>query len=258
VTQAPRLDLSRPRDVGGLLGDGLQLYLRNFGTFVSIAAAVVIPVQVIVAGVGLEQVTSGYDGSPPLAEVAVPAVVGYVVTAPLVAAMIIHALLSAAEGQAPSAGRSIMAGLDVFTPLFLAVLLAAAGISVGIALLVLPGIYLRVRWYFVAQSVVIDGRRGPDALRRSGELVRGTWWRVFAITLLVELIAALPAALIQQPLAVAAEAADRAVFSLAGSIIAQLVATPFIAIVGTLLYFDLTARRAGTAPPPVPPPPQRP
>jgi hypothetical protein len=40
-------------------------------------------------------------------------------------------------------------------------------------LFILPGVYLAVRWYFVPQAVVIDGARGPAALTRSGQIVRG-------------------------------------------------------------------------------------
>lgn len=250
----PRLDLSRPRDLGQLVSDGFTLYLRHFGIFVAIAAAVVIPVEVIVSGIGLEQITSGFDEDPTVAETAIPLAVSYLVTTPLITGMIIYALLQAAGGQVPSTRGSITAGLDVFAPVFLAVIIAAAGIAAGLFVFILPGVYLAVRWYFVAQAVVIDGRRGPDALARSGELVRGQWWRVFGIAIVVNILVAIPAALVGLPLSLAAEQADRAVFGLAGSILAQLVTVPFVAIVGTLFFFDLSTRKAGSVPSPVAPP----
>lgn len=252
---APRLDLSRPRDLGALISDGVGLYFRHFGVFVAIAAAVVIPVEVIVSGIGLEQITSGYDDDVSVEETAIPFAVQYLVTAPLIIGMTIHALLRAAGGEAPSSRASIAAGLDVFAPIFGAVILAAAGIALGLFVFILPGVYLAIRWYFVAQAVVIDGRRGPDALRRSGELVSGQWWRVLGVVAVVNLVVIIPAAVVGLPLSLAAEEADRAVLGLAGSILAQLVTVPFIAIVGTLLFFDLSARKAGRVPSPVPPPP---
>jgi hypothetical protein len=257
VTAAPRLDLSRPRDVGALLGDGFRLYFAHFGTFVLIAAAVVIPANVIVSGVGLEQLTSGYDQDLDTGELAVPFAVSYLVTAPLVAAMTIHALLQAAAGEMPGTRRAISAGLDAFAPVFPAVLLAAAGVALGLLLFIVPGIYLAVRWYFVPQAVVIDRRRGVDALQRSGELVTGSWWRVFGIGLLITLIATL-AGFVTLPLSLVAEEVDRAVIALAGTIIAELITAPFVAIVATLLYFDLSSRRTGRVPAPVPPGPGAP
>lgn len=252
MSAGPRLDLSRQRDVGALLGDALRLYFGHFGTFVLIAAAVVIPANVIVSGIGLEQLTAGYDASPGTAELAIPFAVTYLVTTPLVTAMTIHALLQAAAGEAPGTRRSIAAGLDAFAPVFPAVLMAAAGVALGLLAFVIPGIYLLVRWYFVPQAVVIDGRRSTEALVRSGELVQGSWWRVFGVFLLATLIATL-AGLVTLPLDVAASAADRAVLVLAGSILAELISAPFMAIVATLLYFDLSARRAGRVPAPVAP-----
>jgi hypothetical protein len=44
-------DLSRPRDVGDILGGAFTLYRQRFGLFASIALAVVIPVDVRVYGV---------------------------------------------------------------------------------------------------------------------------------------------------------------------------------------------------------------
>lgn len=255
MSTPPRLDLSRRRDLGQLLSDGFFLYIRHFGVFVSIAAAVIIPVEVIVSGIGLEQITSGYDEDPDVAEQVVPLAVQYLVTAPLITGMIIHALLRAAGGETPSTAASVSAGLDVFAPIFLAVMLAAVGIAAGLFVFIVPGVYLAVRWYFVAQAVVIDGRRGPDALRRSGELVTGEWWRVLGIAIVVNLVVIIPAALVGLPLSIAADAANRAVLALGGSILAQLVTVPFIAIVGTLLFFDLSARKAGRIPSPVAPPP---
>lgn len=252
---APRLDLSRPRDLGTLISDGLALYARHFGVFVTIAAAVVIPVEVIVSGIGLEQITAPWDDEPALAEQLVPLAVQYLVTAPLITGMTIHALLRAAGGQAPGTRASIAAGLEVFAPIFLAVILAALGIAAGLFLLIIPGVYLAIRWFFVAQAVVVDGRRGAEALRRSGELVSGAWWRVLGIAIVVNLIVVLPAALVGLPLSLAAESTDRAVFGLAGSILAQMVTAPYIAIVSTLLFFDLSARKAGRIPAPVAPPP---
>jgi membrane protein implicated in regulation of membrane protease activity len=174
--------------------------------------------------------------------------VAYIVTTPLVTAMTVDLLHAIAEQRPPGARSAILAGLEAFTPLFLAVLVAAAGIAIGLFLLILPGVYLAVRWYFVPQTVVIDGRRRSEALARSGELVQGSWWRVFGIGLLTALVVGIPAQLIELPFEAGASGADSAALSLTGATIAQVLAAPLIAIVSTLLYYDLRARRE--APPP--------
>lgn len=42
-------------------------------------------------------------------------------------------------------------------------------------------IYFAVRWGFYAQTVLTEEASATNALRRSSELVTGTWWRVFGI-----------------------------------------------------------------------------
>jgi hypothetical protein len=239
-----RLDLAHPRDLGKLLGDGLGLYRRHLAVFLALAASVVLPVEVIVFGLGLEQLASEYDSSPPVEEQLVAFGVTYLVITPLITAMTVNAVIAAAEGRRPRARESIMAGLDAFAPVFFAVVLAGAGIALGLLLLVVPGLYAGVRWYFVPQCVVVEERRGATALRASWELVAGSWWRVFGIVLLTSLIVLIPVAVIQLPFQAAASRADASALTLAGSVIADTVATPYVALVATLLYFDLRARRA--------------
>ena len=61
MNEGPGLDLGRPRDVGALLRDGLRLYVTHLPLLLLMAAAIVVPVQLVVSGVGLEQLTAAYD-----------------------------------------------------------------------------------------------------------------------------------------------------------------------------------------------------
>jgi hypothetical protein len=242
-----RLQLERPRDITALFRDGLGVYVRNLPVFLAVGAGIVVPVQLIVSGVGLEQLTSGYDPSPGAAQLAIPTIVSFFVIAPLVTATCIHILRALETAGSPKARAALVAGFEAFTPLFLAILLQVAGIVVGLAALILPGVYLTIRWFFVPQAVVVDRRRGRAALSRSGELVKGFWWRAFGIVLMANLAAALPGLILTAPFAAIADAADRQVFALVGSMAAEAVTAPIVAILSTLLYFDLRARRAAPA-----------
>jgi hypothetical protein len=243
VSEPERLDLAHPRDVGPLLGDALALYVRNFPTVFAVSAAIVVPVQLIVSGLGLEELTASYRESPTTAEILVPTAVSFLVVVPLIAAATIHVLQTLAAGQRPRPIPALQAGLDLFTPVFVAVLLAGLAIALGLTLLILPGIYLAVRLFFVAQAVVIDGARSTDALRRSWSVSDGNWWRIFGVALLANLIAFLPGTLIVAPFESFAESADRQAISLAGMILTETLTAPFVALVSTLLYHDLCARR---------------
>jgi len=246
VNDPERLDLAKQRGIRDLLGDAFNLYFRNFLTVFAIGFAVILPVQAIVSGIGLEELTSGYRDSDDTAELLIPMIVSYLVVAPLIAAATIHMLQRLADGERAHAGPSIQAGLDVFAPVFLAVLLSGVGIALGLALLILPGIYVAVRWYFVAQSVVIDGARSTEALRGSWRLTNGYWFRTLGVIALANIAAFLPASIIILPLQALAESADRQVISLAGMILTEALTAPFVALVSTLLFFDIRARRSAT------------
>jgi hypothetical protein len=239
-----RLELARPRDITGLFGDSLRVFGRNAPTFLGVAAAIVVPVELIVSGIGLEQLTAAYDRSPPVEEQVIRTAVSFLVTAPLITATCIYALRDLAAGERPRAGRAITSGLEAFTPLFLAIVLAGLGIALGLLLLIVPGVYVAVRWYFVPQAVVLENARAAGALTASGEAVQGFWWRTLGIAVLANLAAALPGLILVGPFAAIADSTDRAVWSLVGQMAAEMVTAPFVAIVSTLLYFDLRARRS--------------
>lgn len=239
------LELSRARVLGDLLGAALDVYFRNFPVVIAISAAVVVPVQLIVTGIGLEELTAPYRTEATTAEMLIPTVVSFLVIAPLIAAATIRVLQDLAGGERPRPGRALQNGLDLFAPVFAAVLLAGIGIAAGLALLIVPGVFLAVRLYYVPQVVVIDGARGMDALRRSWELSRGFWWRTFGVVIVANLIAFVPGLLIVTPLQSLAESADSQAIALAGMVLTETLTAPFVAIVSTLLFFDLRARRSG-------------
>ena len=238
-----QLQLRQVRDVGALFRDSLRVFGAHAWLFILLSAAVVIPVEIIVEGIGLEMLTSSYDESPPLVESIAPTVVGFLVVTPIITAICIHALHSIANGERPSAGQVLVAGFEAFTPLFGAVLLAAIGIALGFLALFLPGVYLAIRWYFVPQAVVIEGTRGPAALSRSSQIVQGFWWRTLGLVVLANVAVAIPGFLLLAPFSAIASSTDEAVWALIGTMLATSVTTPFVALYSTLLYYDMLARR---------------
>jgi hypothetical protein len=258
----PRLDLTQPRLLGALFSDSLRLYFKNFWRFLAIGAAVVVPVDLIVSGVGLGELTSHVDDTRPLAAEAIPLVVQALVTTPLVVAMTVYVLLDLADGRSPSLRSAIQKGLDAFAAIFLPVLIAVGcesligvalvlplalnGSSLALIMLAVP-LVLAVRWYFVAQSVVVDGQRRLGALRASWELTRLQGIRVFGIVLLGYLAFTTAAAIAGTPLVALARSADSGALVLAARIVVESLAAPALALLSALLYFDLKARRVAAA-----------
>jgi len=81
------------------------------------------------------------------------------------------------EGLAERGGRArfwALLGLSI---------LSGLGVLLGLVLLVLPGLYLLVRWT-VAVPVLVAERTGvTEALTRSGEEIEGRFWPVLAVCL---------------------------------------------------------------------------
>jgi hypothetical protein len=64
-------------------------------------------------------------------------------------------------------------------------LLTGIGVGVGLFLLVVPGLILFTRWSLAVPAVMLEGRSPRDAMRRSGELVKGHGRQVFAVFMIV-------------------------------------------------------------------------
>jgi hypothetical protein len=254
----PPLDLTRPRTLGVLLTDSIRLYFQNFAKLLAIAAAVVVPAELIVSGVGLGRLSGRASDAGPVAAQLISLGVQLLVTTPLVVAMTIYFLLDLRDGRQPGLRRAIQSGLDVFAALFVPVLVAVACEALIAAVLVLPlalavstqflvlmlvPLALAVRWYFTAQSVVVRNERGLGALRASWELTRGDGWRVAGIVLLGSLLFGAAAGIAGSPLAGAAKSADSGPLALAATIVVETLAAPALALLSTLLYFDVNARK---------------
>jgi hypothetical protein len=261
----PPLDLSRPRDLGGLLSTTFSLYGRHFGVFAAIAFAIVIPVDIIFFGIMLGQLGS-YDSSPDLATSLIAAYSSQLIETPLITAMHVAAVLAIAEGRKPTLRESFIRGGDVFVPVLGALLLTLLCTIVGFILLIIPGIYVAVRLWVVMPAVVVEGHRGTDALRRSWHLVEDNWWRVLGITIVVGIIGGIAASILFIPAGAAAAATDNGLIALVGQIFRDAIGYSFQALTATLIFFDLKARKEGPYAgwqqpghgPPAGPPPQYP
>jgi len=130
-------------------------------------------------------------------------------------------------------------------------ILAALGIFVGLLLLIVPGLILLTWWIVIIPVIVIEERRAGESFSRSRELVRGYAWSVFGVivlTILLLIAFRIALGLILIPFAdwIQSFLTELAVGTLA---------TPFVAVAWTLLYFRLHAAKEPQMPAAEPPPP---
>lgn len=242
----PELDLDRPRDLSALISTAFTTWWHHLGVFVALAAIPVFPTIFLIDGLwggALED-----PDSMRTASAIASTVVQTFVVAPLVTAMHVLVVMGLSRGEHPTVGDALRSGIRVLPVVSLAVLLYTLAIVAGFIALIIPGIWLSVRLYFAAQSAVVDGTRGVEALRRSWNLVEHYWWRTFGILIVLAILAgllALPLGFVTQ---IIGEQADNGPLYVLGAAIGQTVALSFTALAGTILFFDLRARKPAVAP----------
>jgi len=253
VASSETLDLTRHRELGELLSTSFSLFFRHSAVFLTAALMVSAPVTLIVDGIWGRALAEGADSSPPR-EVTWTSTALSVIVIPLVTALIVAIVQGLGRGEQPTVGDALRAASGRFAAAVGAVFLYAIGVAIGFIALIVPGIWLLVRWAFAAQAAVVDGLGPVDALRRSAELVKDHWWRTLGMLLASGLLFGLIGAVITAVLT----GIENGVIYVAGLIIIEAFVLSLTGIFGTLLFFDLRARHelpwqgAGTVDPEAP------
>jgi hypothetical protein len=238
--------LPHPMGVGEILSAAFQLYRRHWRTLLAIAAVVVVPVTLLQYLLGDQvraqsKVTSNGVVSTPSWAVGVSGLVaalaGLLMYFVLTGA-ITRAVAAEVVGEDPGVEQSYRFGFHrLGSVLVVSVLVGLATVG-GLILLVIPGIYIGVRLAVSIEALVIEGRGGTQAMRRSWELVGGHWWHAFGTLLVAALLTGLVNALITAPFGATSWFAQAVVAA-----VATTVTLPYGALVGVLLYLDLRARK---------------
>ena len=98
-----------------------------------------------------------------------------------------------------------------------------------------------VRWYFIPQAVLLEGKEAKEALSASANVVAGSWWRSFGITFIVGWIGLATGPTIAIFFLLFTSASLTFVNGISTLVYVALI--PFVATALTLLYSDLRTRR---------------
>jgi hypothetical protein len=236
-----------PRSIGEILRAAFQLYRRHWRTLMAIAAVVVVPLTLLQYGAGHWFRTNGQQLQD-TAEVSTSlwAVAGAWLLAALVALLLYQVLTGAitrniateVAGHDLDLEQSYRFGFARLGPILVVSILVGLATLLGLIVLVIPGIYIGVRLAVSTQALVIEGKRGTQAMRRSWDLVGSHWWHTAFTLLVAGLLTGVVNAVITAPFSAGA-------WLLQGiaAAIATTVTLPYGALVGVLLYLDLRARK---------------
>jgi hypothetical protein len=237
-----------PRGIGEILSTAFEIYKANAQNLLMIVAIVVVPLTFISAFVSGVVFSPDTDPITGLGDRALGAaiLVGLVT---LIITVIINAVLQAALmrgsaqgaiGDAVDIDASYKWGFARFGSVLLLSIVIGLIVGVGFVFLVLPGIWLWTMLSVAIPALVIENKRGTDAMSRSWNLVKGYFWHALG-TLVVAYLVTIVVGLVLGLLSSAFS--DNWFISWIFSAIAQIITAPFMALVTVLLYLDLRARR---------------
>jgi hypothetical protein len=246
IGQPGEAALPRAMAIGEILTIAFQLYRRHWRTLLAIAAVVVVPftllqyllgdqvrVQGEVTSNGVVSTSSWAAGISGLVTALAGLLMFFVLTG-----AITRAVAAEVVGEDPGVEQSYRFGFHRLGSVLLVSVLVGLATIGGLILFIIPGIYIGIRLAVSIEALVVEGRRGTQAMGRSWELVGGRWWHAFGTLLVAGLLTGLVNALITAPFSGTSWLVQAVVAA-----VATVITLPYGVLVGVLLYLDLRARK---------------
>jgi hypothetical protein len=240
------------KTLGEILSAAFNIYKANASQLILIVAVVVVPLSLISAlfsGVVFAPdkvkvtntggvVVFDYAGRG-LGVVLLAGAIGTLI-AVLISAVLQAAILRAAAqatiGDPVDVEASYRYGFKRLWSVILVSILVGLVVAVGFILLVIPGIIFLVFLSVAIPVLIVEGRRGTEAMGRSWNLVKGNFWHAFGVIVVAALIVGIISGII------GAIGGDNWAVRWIFTAIAQILTVPFASLVSVLLYLDLRAR----------------
>jgi Membrane domain of glycerophosphoryl diester phosphodiesterase len=249
----------RPLSIGETLDAGFRLLRARFGTLIVCVLVPMVPLSIIATIIeastndqafDVNSTATTSDDGAAIAGTLIGALIQGAAAALAVAACF-RVISSAYLGERAEAGPSLRYGLSRLLPLMVAYIVLSIVIGISALFLLLPAIFLSVKWSVTFAAIVAE-RAGPfRAMGRSWELTRGHWWRVFGTLLVVALISLVLYIAVFAGLGGAIATSDDmsevtyATLTTALTVILFAILYPLVASIVTVIYYDLRVRNEG-------------
>jgi len=188
---------SKELKLGELIGTGWEIYKKNFKLFLFIILIIYLPINIILNLVpGTSETFGGVMAYLRLTQI-LELVLGIIATM-----AIAYAVNKIVNHKKPELWESIKSALLVWDKAILTALLAGLILIVLYLLLIIPGIIYSVYYTFALYTVILKDKKYKKALDYSKSIVKGRWWRVFGIIIVVTLLFSFVAGIISSPIAI--------------------------------------------------------
>lgn len=247
----PPDDIALPkRRIGELISAAFDVYIKNAKQLLVIVAIIVVPLSLLsyvitrIALAGTEESVVVGNQTITVVErgfwiailaILVTALLSVIISAILQAA-ILRGAAQATLGDPVDVEASYRWGLRRFGSVLLVSILVGLAVAVGFLLLFIPGIILLVMFSVAVPAVVVEGKRGREAMGRSWRLVSGHFWHVLGVIVVAFIITAVVTAIFT------AIGGSNEVLTVILGTVGQVIVAPFTALVTVLLYLDVRAR----------------
>src|ERR1700722_2056807 len=230
----PGCTITAMNPLSGVLSEAWRMYKTFAKHLLAIAFVIYLVAAIITAVLALAGGTIGI-----LLGSFVSVVAAFVLQATLV-----KAVQDVRDGHADlSIGQTVNEALPFIASVAGASILAGIAITIGLLLLIVPGLFLITIWAVIVPVIIIERTGALGSFGRSRQLVRGHGWHVFG-TLVMVYIIMLVANII---LGLIFSALPHVLGDGLSSIISGTLISPFLAIVVTLVYYRLVGTSAPAA-----------
>jgi hypothetical protein len=159
-----------------------------------------------------------------------------IVAAFVLQATLVKAVQDVRDGHADlSIRQTVNEALPFLAPVAGASILAGIAITIGLVLIIVPGLFLITIWAVIVPVIIIERSGALASFGRSRQLVRGHGWHVFGTLVLVYIIMLV----VNIVLGLIFSALPNVVGEGLSSVISGTLISPFLALVVTLVYYRL-------------------
>jgi hypothetical protein len=217
--------------LSGVLGEAWKMYRAHAAHLLTIAFVIYLIAAVLAGVLSLIGIFGQLLGS----------IIGFIAIFVLQASLV-KAVQDIRDGRDDlSLGGTVSAASPFIGPVAGASILAGIAITIGLILVIVPGLFLITIWAVIVPVIVIERSGVFGSFGRSQQLVRGHGWHVFGTLVLVWLILIV----VDVVLGVIFVALPVLLRTGLATVISGTLIAPFIAVVVTLIYYRLVAAHGG-------------
>ena len=230
--------------IGDVVNRTFGAISRNFLVFFLLSAVLV---GIPTVALGLIQYSVGVGGESVFWLTFALAFFVNIAAAYVLQGALIHGAVVDFNGSRASFGNCLKTGVDHLFPLFVIAILMTLGVSLGMMLLIVPGIILSIMWIVAVPAQVVENKGITESFGRSRELTKGNRWKIFGLFIIYLILATVISMLVMLPATVlttssGAETSLMLVFI-------QVVSTVLTAVVSatgvSALYYELRKSKEG-------------